>query len=106
MLLNIFLQASSGGAVMQQFIMIGLIILIMYLFMFRPQMKKMKVEREFKDKLQKNDKVVTIGGIHGRIVEIADKTFLLEVDNNVKLRVEKTALSAEASKQYLTEIKK
>ncbi len=106
MLLNIFLQASSGGAVMQQFIMIGLIILIMYLFMFRPQMKKMKVEREFKDKLQKNDKVVTIGGIHGRIVEIADKTFLLEVDNNVKLRVEKTAISAEASKQYLTEIKK
>ncbi|MBK7854607.1 MAG: preprotein translocase subunit YajC [Bacteroidetes bacterium] len=74
MLLNIFLQAQSG-AVMQQFIMIGLIILIMYLFMFRPQMKKMKVEREFKDKLQKNDKVVTIGGIHGRIVEIADKTF-------------------------------
>lgn len=106
MLLNIFLQASSGGAVMQQFIMIGLIILIMYLFMFRPQMKKMKVEREFKDKLQKNDKVVTIGGIHGRIIEIADKTFLLEVDSNVKLRVEKTAISAEASKQYLTEIKK
>lgn len=106
MLLNIFLQASSGGAVMQQFIMIGLIILIMYLFMFRPQMKKMKVEREFKDKLQKNDKVVTIGGIHGRIVEIADKTFLIEVDSNVKLRIEKTSVSAEASKQYLTEAKK
>lgn len=105
MLLNIFLQAQSG-AVMQQFIMIGLIILIMYLFMFRPQMKKMKVEREFKDKLQKNDKVVTIGGIHGRIVEIADKSFLLEVDNNVKLRIEKTAVSAEASKQYQTEVKK
>ncbi|HNR19839.1 MAG TPA: preprotein translocase subunit YajC [Bacteroidia bacterium] len=91
---------------MQQFIMIGLIILIMYLFMFRPQMKKMKVEREFKDKLQKNDKVVTIGGIHGRIVEIADKTFLIEVDNNVKLRIEKTSVSAEASKQYQTEVKK
>ncbi len=105
MLLNIFLQAQSG-AVMQQFIMIGLIILIMYLFMFRPQMKKMKVEREFKDKLQKNDKVVTIGGIHGRIVEIADKTFLIEVDNNVKLRIEKTSVSAEASKQYQTEVKK
>lgn len=106
MLLNIFLQAASSGAVMQQFIMIGLIILIMYLFMFRPQMKKVKIEREFKEKLQKNDKVVTIGGIHGRIVEISEKTFLLEVDNNVKLKIEKTAVSAEASKQFQTEVKK
>lgn len=106
MLTTILLQAAGGGAVMQQFIMIGLIILIMYLFMFRPQMKKMKMEREFKDKLQKNDKVVTIGGIHGRIVEINDKTFILEIENNVRMRIEKTAVSAEASKQYQTEVKK
>jgi preprotein translocase subunit YajC len=69
-------------------------------------MKKMKMEREFKDKLQKNDKVVTIGGIHGRIVEINDKTFMLEIENNVRMRIEKTAVSAEASKQYQTEVKK
>lgn len=84
----------------QQLLMIGLIILIMYFFMMRPQMKKVKLEREFKDKLVKGDKVVTIGGIHGKITEVDEKTFLLEVDNNVKVRIEKTAVSADASKQY------
>lgn len=92
--------------VTQQLLMIGLIILIMYFFMMRPQMKKVKMEREFKDKLVKGDKIVTIGGIHGKITEVADKTFLIEIDNNVKVRIEKTAVSAEASKQYVEEQKK
>jgi preprotein translocase subunit YajC len=90
----------------QQLLMIGLIILIMYFFMMRPQMQKVKKEREFKDSLVKGDKVVTIGGMHGKIVDVSDKSFLLEVDNNVKVRIEKTAVSAEASKQYMTEPKK
>ena len=106
MINTILLQAAGSGMMMQQLLMIGLIIVIMYLFMFRPQMKKMKLERSFKESIQKNDKVVTIGGIHGRIVEIADTTFLLEVDSNVKMRIEKTAVSAEASKQFSTEVKK
>ena len=63
-------------------------------------MKKSKLERQFKETLQKGDKIITIGGVHGRIVEIADTTFLVEIDSNVKVRLEKSAVSAEATKAY------
>ena len=99
---SILLQAAGGGMAVQQLLMLGLIILIMYFFMLRPQMKKMKVEKQFKESINKGDKVVTIGGVHGRIVEVAETTFLLEIDNNVKVRIEKSAVSAEASKQFQT----
>ncbi|HNQ13279.1 MAG TPA: preprotein translocase subunit YajC [Bacteroidia bacterium] len=95
---TILLQQS--GAAMQQLIMILLIIVIFYFFMIRPQMKKAKQEREFKQGVQKGDKIVTIGGVHGRIIEVAETTFLVEIDSNVKVRIEKTAISAEASKQF------
>ena len=103
MLLNILLQAPGSGAGIQQLLMIGLIIVIFYFFMIRPQMKKAKLEKQFKESIQKGDKVVTIGGVHGRIVEVGDKTFMIEVDTNVKLKIEKSAVSAEATKQYQTD---
>ncbi len=90
--------ASSGLG--PNLMMILLIIVIFYFFMIRPQMRKAKQERQFKDSLQKGDKIVTIGGIHARIIEIAETTFLIEVDSNVKLRIEKTAVSADATKAY------
>lgn len=65
--------------------------------------EKAKQEKEFKESVQKGDKVVTIGGLHGKIVEVNDKTFMIEVDNNVKLKIEKSAISAEATKQYQTD---
>lgn len=100
-LLNILLQAApAGGGAMGQLIMILLIIVIFYFFMIRPQMKKAKLEKEFKESLVKGDKVVTIGGVHGRIVEVNETTFMIEIDTNVKVKVEKTAISAEATKQY------
>ncbi len=85
---------------MQQLLMLGLIVLIMYFFMLRPQMRKVKIEKQFKESINKGDKIVTIGGIHGKIIEIAETTFLIEIDNNVKIRIEKSAVSAEASKQF------
>jgi len=98
--LYILLQAPAGGSGIQQMLMIGLIIVIFYFFMIRPQMKKAKLEKQFKESIQKGDKVVTIGGVHGRITEVGDKTFMIEVDTNVKLKIEKSAVSAEATKQY------
>lgn len=74
------------------------IIVVFYFFMLRPQIKKQKQEREFRESINKGDKVVTIGGIHGRIVEVADTTFLVEIDSNVRVRVEKSAISADATK--------
>ncbi|HOZ82842.1 MAG TPA: preprotein translocase subunit YajC [Bacteroidia bacterium] len=99
MYLTILLQ-SQGNMAMQQFLMLGLIIVIMYFFMLRPQMKKMKVEKQFKESINKGDKVVTIGGVHGKITEVGETFFMIEIDNNVKIKIDKTAVSAEASKQY------
>ena len=98
MITTILLEAI--GMPMQQLLMLGLIIVIMYFFMLRPQMKKVKLEKQFKETVAKGDKIITIGGIHGRVVEITDTTFLIDIDSNVKMRIEKSAVSAEASKQF------
>ncbi|HOS49220.1 MAG TPA: preprotein translocase subunit YajC [Bacteroidia bacterium] len=97
--LNILLQA-GGGSAFQQIIPIALIMIVFYFFMIRPQTKKAKLEKDFKESLKKGDKVVTIGGVHGKIIEVQDKTFTLEIDNNVKVKIEKSAISAEVTKQY------
>ena len=96
-ILSILLQAPQGGGFTQLIFLVA-IIFVFYFFMIRPQMKKQKLERDFRNTIQKGDKVVTIGGIHGRIIEVNDKTFMIEIDSNVKVRVEKSAISADATK--------
>lgn len=97
MFINILLQTQSGSGMMQVVILVAIIV-VFYFFMIRPQMRKQKAEQNFRTTLEKGAKIVTIGGIHGRIVEVSDKTFLVEVDSNVKMRIEKSAISAEATK--------
>ncbi|MCL4147873.1 UNVERIFIED_CONTAM: hypothetical protein GTU68_004725 [Idotea baltica] len=80
---------------MGQFAFFAAIIAVFYFFMIRPQQKKQKEEQSFRDGLAKGDKVVTIGGIHGEIEKIDERSALVRVDNNTKLRIEKTALRAE-----------
>ena len=72
--------------------MFGAIILVMWLFMIRPQRKQQKELQEFRSALKKGDKVVTVGGIYGEIVEVSEKTVLIKVDGDVKLRVDKQGL--------------
>lgn len=74
------------------------IIVVFYFFMIRPQVKKQKQEKEFRESLTKGAKIVTIGGIHGRIIEVNDRTFLVEIDSNVRVKLEKTAVSADATR--------
>ena len=97
-LLNILLQAAPSGGGMQQLIVILLIIVIFYFFMIRPQMRKAKLEKEFRQTIKKGDKIITIGGIHGKVLDITDTTMLIEIDTNVKVRIERTAISVEATK--------
>jgi len=99
-MLNIILQASApgGGGMGSSLVFLLLIIVVFYFFMIRPQTKKAKMERDFRESLQKGAKIVTIGGIHGRILEVNDKTFMVEIDTNVKVRLEKSAVAAEATK--------
>lgn len=69
-----------------------LIIVVFYFFMIRPQMKRQKELAAFRNSIAKGDKVVTTGGIYGKIVDIKDNTVLLQVDDNVKIRVDKSAI--------------
>jgi len=96
----ILLQASSGFGT-QQIIMFGLIAVVFYFFMIRPQVKKQKDQKKYVNELKKGDKVVTTAGIHGRIIDVNDTTFLVEIDNG-KIRFDKSAISLEASKALNT----
>ena len=74
-----------------------LIIVVFYFFMIRPQMKKQKEITAFRNSLAKGDKVVTTGGIYGKIIELRDNYVLLQIDDNVKIRVDKAALVKDMS---------
>src|ERR1700692_2391052 len=101
MIATILVQA-GGGFGTQQIIMFGLIAIVFYFFMIRPQVKKQKDQKKYVNELKKGDKVVTTAGIHGKIADVADATFLVEVDNGVKIRFDKSAISLEASKALNT----
>ena len=95
-ILAFFLQTqaanSQAGGSMGFLLMIVLIFVVMWLFMIRPQQKKQKEIEKFRQGLKKGDKVVTIGGIYATVVEVKDKTLLIEVDQNVKLKVDKASV--------------
>jgi len=71
---------------------------VMYFFFIRPQQQKAKKEKSFLEELGKGDKVVTTMGLHGIIDRVEDTSFMLEIDKNVKVRVEKSGISAELTK--------
>ena len=91
-----FLQAPQQGTGIEFYLMMGLLMVVFYFFMIRPQQKKAKDAKKFRESLQKGTKVVTIGGLHGKVT---DSTILLEVDSNVRLRFEKSAIAMDNSQQ-------
>ena len=101
MIMITILQAAAGqqGGGWQMWIMLALIFVVMWFFMIRPQRKQQKELQNFRDSLKKGDKVVTVGGIYGTVCEIKEGTVLIEVDNNVKIRVSKQALVKDFTEQ-------
>jgi preprotein translocase subunit YajC len=91
--------AAQAGSQWSMWIMLALIFVVMWFFMIRPQRKQQKELQNFRDSLKKGDKVVTIGGIYGTVCEIKEDSVLIEVDNNVKIRVSKQALVKDFSVQ-------
>jgi len=77
-------------------IFLVLIMVVFYFFFIMPQSKKNKAQRKFREALKKGDKVLTIGGIHGKVVEVKEKTVVLEITSNVKITIEKSAISMNA----------
>ena len=84
--------APAQGGGMSMWIMLALIFVVMWFFMIRPQRKQQKEMENFRNSLKNGDKVVTIGGIYGTIAEVKDTYVLLEVDKDVKIRVNKMAI--------------
>lgn len=93
---TLFLQAITPAGI-QQILLWGAIILIFYFFMIRPQQKKVSDQKKFRESLQKGSNVVTIGGLHGKIVEINDATVILEVDKGIRLKFDKSAIASAAT---------
>ncbi|RXK57596.1 preprotein translocase subunit YajC [Lacibacter luteus] len=89
---------SGGGSI--QLVFLGLMIVVFWLFMIRPQAKKAKEQKKFIDDLQKGDKVVTIAGIHGVINKVnEDGTLSLEINPGSYIKIEKSSISLDWTKQ-------
>lgn len=103
-------SASSSGSMIGSLIPILLLIVIFYFFLIRPQNKKQKETEKMLNALKKGDKVITIGGIHGTISSVKDKTVIVKVDDNCKLEFNRSAISSvelsDAEKAALEEAKK
>ncbi|MDA9809148.1 preprotein translocase subunit YajC [Flavobacteriales bacterium] len=88
-------ENSSGG--IMNIIFLVAIFIIFYFFMVRPQNKKRKELQNLRDNLKKGDNVVTIGGIHGKVVEVKETTVLVTVDASTKLKIDKSSISLDSS---------
>ena len=88
------LQAAAGSGSMLMFVLpFGLIILIFYFFIIRPQNKKQKETEKMLSALKKGDKIVTVGGIHGVISSTKEKTVIVKVDDNTKIEFSRAAIA-------------
>jgi preprotein translocase subunit YajC len=106
MINQIILMSGNGksGSIID-FLPIIVIFVIFYFFMIRPQIKKQKDQKKYMEEIKKGDKIVTIGGIHGKIAEVHDTTFIIEVEGGVRLKIQKTAVSMDSTQQLSSEQK-
>lgn len=93
-------EGGEGGG-LQTILMFGLIFLVFYFFMIRPQVKKQKEQKKFRESLEKGAKIVTIGGIHGKIAEVKDDVVIIEIEGGNRLKIEKAAIAKEFAAEEL-----
>ena len=86
----------QGGGGLGSFLPLILIMVVFYFFMIYPQMKKTKAQKKFREALGEGDKVVTIGGVHGKIEKMDETTFILNSEGT-RMRIDKSSISMEAS---------
>ncbi len=88
----LLMQPQEGQNPLVSFLPLLLIILVFYLFMIRPQMKRQKELREYRSQLRKGDRIITTGGIYGKVNDISDNVVTIEVEDQVKMKVDKSAI--------------
>ena len=89
----------AGGSSASFWVMIILLFVVMWAFMIRPQRKQQKELEKFRSELKKGDKIVTAGGIYGTVDEVTEKTVLIKVDSDVKIRVDKNSIARDYTAQ-------
>ena len=97
--MDILLQAATGagGGMGTSLLMMVAIIAVFYFFMIRPQQKKQKELQKSREAMKVGDKVITSGGIHGRIKEVGETWFLIEVADGVRIKFEKSSVFASSA---------
>jgi preprotein translocase subunit YajC len=105
-LLSIMLVAGTGTGFgnIQPILMMVLIFVVFYFFMIRPQTKRQKEIKKQREAMQPGDKVVTSGGIYGKVKEIKETTVIVEIADNVRIKVDKNSVFASADDAQ-TEVK-
>jgi preprotein translocase subunit YajC len=96
-----FMAQPAGGSgsanPLVTFLPLILVFVVFYFFMIRPQMRKQKELTNYRNSLKKGDKVITTGGIYGRVLEVKDNTVVVDVGGDVKLKIDKSALLRDSS---------
>lgn len=94
-------MAAPGGDTnpIAMFLPLVLIFIVFYIFIIRPQKKKEDIRKKMIEAVKKNNRVITIGGVHGTVTQVDETSVLVQVDNNTKLRIEKSALSSVVGKE-------
>lgn len=101
-MMTYFLIGAPGGAgsnPLSMFLPLVLIFIVFYFFIIRPQKKKEDARKSMIAAIIKGDRVITIGGVHGTVTQVDESSVLIQVDNNTKLRVERSALSSVPGKE-------
>lgn len=95
------MAAPPGGEAnpLAMFLPLVLIFVVFYFFIIRPQKKKEDNRKKMIDAVEKNNRVITIGGVHGTVTQVDESSVLVQVDSNTKLRIEKSALSSVVGKE-------
>jgi len=90
---------STGGQsnALVTFLPLILVFVVFYFFMIRPQMRKQKEMNNYRSSLKRGDKVITTGGIYGRVNEVKDNYIMMDAGSDIKLKVDKSALLKDPS---------
>lgn len=99
-MMSLFLQAAgegNQGNMLMQLLPFLLIIVVFYFFMIRPQVKRQKELRKYRESLKKGDKVVTTGGIYGKVTEVKESHVVIEIANDVNIKVDKAGIIMDMS---------
>ena len=103
--MKMYLLAAQEQSIVPTLVMFGGIFLVMYFFMIRPQQKKQKEARKFRDNIKEGDNVITIGGVNGKVYDVSDTSVVVIVESGAKLRFEKSAIAQNADGQLANQVK-